>query len=161
MYRYIPLILLATLLACVFVAMPSGAAEDDWIKGCDVDGSFDLNTTPVTTLLQPGEVACAESITQTNVTDELNVSQCNHIDVIQYDDADGDGDVSTVTGTPQVCPDARDDDDSCTAMGLVAFVGDTFLEGLGARFFRVASGGTTDTAPVRWEVRCVGRAREK
>lgn len=144
----------------ILFAFPAMAAEDNWIQWCKVDASFDLLTAPVVTTLQPGERACAESITQTNVTDELDVSQCDHIDVIQYDDADGDADVSTVTGQPQVCPDARDDDQSCTAMGLTAFSGDTFLEGLGATFFRVASGGTTDTAPVRWEVRCVGKAGE-
>lgn len=150
------IILLITLLA-----LPAWAAEDDWIKGCGVDGSFDLNTSPTTTTLQPGEVACAESVTQTNVTDELDVNQCKWVDVWQYDDADGDADVSTVTGQLQVCPDARDDDDSCTAGGISAFSGDDFVMGVGARFIRVASGGTTDTAPVRWEVRCVGRAREK
>lgn len=154
MFRFLPLFL-------ILLALPAMAAEVDWIEGCNVDGSRDLNTSPVVTTLNPGDYACAESGTQTDVTDELDVSQCDHIDVMQFTDPNGDGDDSLVSGVPEICSDLVDDDDSCNSMGLTAFSGNTFLEGLGARFFRVASAGTTDaSANVRWEVRCVGRARE-
>ncbi len=154
MIRYIPFLLLLTLMP-----LQALAAEDDWIFGCNEDSNNDLLLVPVVIKLNPGEVACAESITQTNVTTTLDVTGCEYIDVFQWDDADGDADLSTVVGQPELCPDERDSDASCDDFGLAAFATDVFLQGLGARFFRVASGGTTDTAPVRWEVHCHKRSR--
>ena len=150
-------------LAAMVLLLPglSSAGDVDWIKSCQQDGSRDLVTAAAfprseTTNLKPGQYACAESITATEVTDQLKVSQCNHVDVFQYDDPDGDADISTVVGQVQICPDSTDDDDSCSSFGLTEFSGDSFLEGLGATYIRIEVNGTTDTAPVRWEVRCVG-----
>jgi len=141
----------------------AGAQEVNWIKSCQDDSSRDLVTTTAfpqseTTNLKPGQYACAESITATDVTANLNVSQCNHVDIFQWVDADGDDDDSTIVGQVQVCSNEFDDDSSCDSFGFVEFSGDSYLEGLGARYIRVEVNGTTDTAPARWEVRCVGSA---
>jgi hypothetical protein len=146
------------ILLAIFASSVTHAAEVDWIGGCNIDATFDLEATPIVTVLAAGSFACAETVTQTDVTEVLDVSQCDHIDVLQWDDADGDADLSTVVGQPQMCPNRTDDDDSCDAFALTEFAGNVYLEGLGANFFRIAATGTTDTAPVRWEVRCVGRA---
>ncbi|MEE8386106.1 MAG: hypothetical protein V3S01_09330 [Dehalococcoidia bacterium] len=147
------------LFLCLLLALPASAAEDDWIFGCAENATFDLLTAPTTTKLIPGEVACAESITQTNVTSNLDVGACEYIDVYQWPDADGDADVSTVVGQPQLCPNSQDDDQSCDEFGLAEFAADAFVQGLGARWFRMKSAGTTDTAPVRWEVHCMRKGR--
>lgn len=144
------------LFLCVLL-MSSTASAADWIDSCLQDSNRDLVTTSssIVTTLTPGRYACAETITNTDDTTILSVGGCNHIDVFQYNDPDGDDDISTVTGQPQICPDNTADDSSCGNFGLAAFSGDVYLEGLGVSFFRVQAAGTTDTAPVRWEVRCV------
>jgi len=151
---------LLTLLALLLCAPSAWAAEADWIEGCDEDSTTRaLTTVNVTLSLAPGERACAESITATDVTDELNVGRCDEVDIFQYIDPDGAADDSTVTGQVEICPSVIDDDDSCDDFGITAFTGDTFLAGLGATYIRVAAAGTTDTAEVRWEVRCSGPSR--
>ena len=151
---------LAIMASLIFLAAPAFAAEADWIGGCNEDATTRaLEATPVVLSLAPGERACAESITDTDVTDELDVSRCDEVDVFQFIDPDGDADDSTVSGQLEVCPSQIDDDDSCSDMGLTAFTGNTFTAGLGATYIRVAAAGTTDTAEVRWEVRCSAPSR--
>lgn len=154
--------LLFTAAALLLFAGPAFADSEAWIDGCNdspTANAHALLATPTTSALVPGERACAISATQTNETLVLDVSACNHVDILQFLDADGDGTESTVVGQVQLCPNSFDDDDACDDFGLTVFTAsDTFLEGLGASYIRIASAGTTDADLVRWEVRCIGRA---
>ena len=153
---------LTIILGVLLVAGAASADSEAWISHCNESGTVNdhnLQATPVITTLAPGERACAESVTQTNETSILHVGRCSQVDIFQYIDADGDGIDSTVTGQVQICPGNNDNDDSCDDFGLAAFTAaDVFLQGLGATYIRIASGGTTDADQVRWEVRCEGNA---
>lgn len=144
---------------------PALADSEAWILGCSdaltVNAHALLTSNPTTTLI-PGERACATSATQTNETLVLDVTACNHVDVLQFLDADGDGTESTLVGQVELCPNIFDDDDACDDFGLTVFgANDEYLEGLGASYIRIKSGGTTDADLVRWEIRCVGSAARR
>lgn len=153
------------LTVAAMLLITTGAAWADseaWIAGCSdspTANAHALLSETTTTRIVPGERACAVSNNQTNETLVLDVSACNHVDILQFLDADGDGTESTLVGQVELCPNSFDDDDACDDFGLTIFgAADTFLEGLGASFIRIKSAGTTDADLVRWEVRCVAKA---
>lgn len=151
-------ITLLALLVCL--AGPVWASEADWIGGCnEVAATRALNTVPVVLTIAPGERACAQSVTATDVTAVLNVGRCDEVDVFQFIDPDGDADDSTLVGQVEICPSALDSDSACSDMGITEFSGNTFIAGLGATYVRIEVNGTTDTAEARWEVRCSGPSR--
>jgi len=161
--------LISFLAVIVLLIAPEVASANDnaWIKNCEdtsvdsgvlIDDTDAANAGKLTTVLKPGHWACADSADATHETVILDVGQCNHVDIFQFDDAIGDGTNSTVVGQVQLCPNAKDDNQSCDSFGLAEFSGNSYLEGLGARKIRIESNGTTDADVVRYEVHCIGSA---
>jgi hypothetical protein len=161
-------LLLAASLFVLFWAGSASSAESKWVRNCEtvaVGGGLIDDTTAssrkLTQSLKPGQTACADSVTATDVTYNINVSQCNHVDVFQFIDPDGDDDDSTIVGQVQLCSSQADDDSSCADFGLTEFSGNDALWGLGAIWMRVEVNGTTDTAEARWDIHCVGNAQQR
>lgn len=162
------LLLLAASLCVLFWAGSASPAESKWIRNCETatagGGLIDDATASdrkTTQSLKPGQSACADSVTATDVTYNINVSQCNHVDVFQHIDPDGDADNSTIVGQVQLCSSKVDDDQSCADFGLTEFSGNDAIWGLGAIWMRIEVNGTTDTAEARWDIHCVGNAQQR
>lgn len=155
-------LLLSTTAALLLLVGTASADSEAWIAGCsdaETVNAHALLAGPTTVKLLPGERACAISATSTNETLVLDVTDCDHVDVLQFLDADGDGTASNVLGQVQFCPNSFDDDDACDDFAITVFgAADETRTGLSTSFIRVASLGTTDADLVRWEIRCVGRA---
>jgi hypothetical protein len=145
-------------LLAILASSTTHAAEDLWVKNCELDATFDLvaATGAGVVSLQPGEFACAESLTATNVTANVSIMDCLHVDITQFIDADGDADDSTVTGLVQICPNAEDDDQSCDEFAYTALTATEQEKNVQGQYVRIKSGGTSDTAPVRWVLFCHG-----
>lgn len=155
-------LILSAAVVLFLLSSPAWADSEAWIAGCDDAATADdheLAAVTVTSALIAGERACTTSATSTNETLVLDVSACDHIDVFQFVDADGDGTSSLVIGQIQFCPNSFDDDDSCDDFEVTVFAAaDEIRAGLSASFVRIASAGTSDADLVRWEIRCVGQA---
>lgn len=150
--------------ALAALAGPAHAA--DWLKGCQGAGQHNLS-------LQPGSSACLIPTSATDDSGILAVSGCENIDILYWDDVDGDGVAGGGTVQARSCPmsgallTASDavQDAACFAMENLTFDGNPAtnteaIYGIAANRIKITvTAYATPTEPIQVEVRCNGAWR--
>lgn len=143
----------------VLLGLPASGAE--WVRNCkdaDLDGTlntsgsgFDVNN------LSPGGFACADSVSNSDDAEVIDIHQCENVDVFQFADPDGEGTDTAITGTVELCPSrsaVADLDEECApAPGTTVLSGNDAIYGLGGIWLRIEAGGS-GTEIVRWAIHC-------
>lgn len=147
-----------------FVALPAHSAN--WLRGCQGTGQDN-------SALQPGSFACAIPTSSSDDTGILATSSCENIDILYFDDVDGDGVAGGGTVQVRSCPV---DDDLLTAADAVQDAACWVMEnltldgnpatnteaiyGIATNRLKVTITAYATTAePIQVEVRCNGTWR--
>jgi hypothetical protein len=109
--------ILLSFLLCL-AASPSLATDTDWIAGCKLTAPGILDTAPVATALQPGQVACYRSDSLFDRSTALNVSQCSSLTISQWNNADEDGTFAIMSTRLYLCANSAFERNSCPVVGL-------------------------------------------
>ena len=147
------------ILVGVLVGLPASGAE--WVRNCrddDLNGllntsgsGFDVNN------VSAGGFVCADSVLNSDDAEVIFIGSCENVDVFQFDDPDGNGTASAITGTVELCPSlaaVADLDNECApAPGTTVLSGDDAIYGPGGTWLRIEAGGSC-TNQVRWQLRC-------
>lgn len=92
---------LALILGLGALMVGSPATASDWLKNCQTTASANAQS------LTPGQFACYIPASATDNSDGmLGVSSCENIDLLWYDDVDGDTTAAGATAVIDSCPDS-------------------------------------------------------
>ena len=146
-------------------ALPAHSA--DWLKNCQTTSAANAQT------LQPGSFACTIPTSATDNSDGyLDVSACENIDILYWDDVDGDTTAGGGTGIMRSCPTtglstaaAGVGESACWAIENLTLDGNPAtnteaIYGVAANWiFWEQTAYATTTEPIRVMVRCNGTWR--
>ena len=140
-------IALLVLLIAPLVASQAGAAS--WYLQCDAN-------MPDRRQLEAGQWVCTDVFDIEDDADVIDVSDCENVDIFQFDDPAGDG-AETITGTVEMCPRMISNDSACAPLPNTSTLsGDDAIYGAGAIYLRIEAGGVdaAETDGVRWMIKC-------
>jgi len=143
-------------LGALVAPFPAGAAN--WLKSGQSPGS-------ATQSLFVGSWASNAPTAETDDSGILGVSNCENVDVLFFDDSDGDGTASGINGVVRSCPSASADAQGCWAVENLTLDGDPAtnteaIYGFAANWIYIDYGGAeTDDASTLVIVRCNGTWR--
>lgn len=151
--------------AVAVVCMAAAAPAADWLRSGTLG--------KVTQTVSPGSFVTNHPLSDTDDSLLLYTGACNSLDLLYYNDVDGDETIGTVTVQVKTCPvfvsldiDATVDVHKCwpienVTLDGIASTGTEAIYGASAAWIFAEAGGVNDvdTQLVQLVVRCIGQGR--